>query len=137
MMHIVRSVSSYPAGMLADRLGLRPALVIGGLLHAVVLVGMGLTAVPGVAIALFLAHGFVAGLTEPAERSAVARLFPDRRGAAFGRFQAWGGVGALLAGLGFGWLYQVAGANWAFLAAAGTSAAVLAGWFAVDRRVGA
>lgn len=137
MMHVVRSAVSYPAGLLADRLGVAPALLVGGGLHAVVLTAMGWLASPTVAVVMFLLHGVVAGLAEPAERAAVARVAGHRLGTAYGRFQAMAGAGALVGGLGFGWLYGRLGASASFGAAAVVSLTVLLGWFAAERRAAA
>lgn len=135
LLHIVRSAASYPSGLLADRLGSRPALVVGTALHAVALAGLGLTGSPGVGLVLFLGNGVVIGLTEPAERAAVARLAPRKRGGTFGRYQALAGVGALVAGTSFGWIYQGVGPGAAFAIAAGAGLLVVGGWLAAERQV--
>ena len=58
----------------------------------------------------------MAGLTEGAERSLVARLAPVRTGSGFGVYHALTGLAALPAGLGFGALYQNRGGGQALLA---------------------
>jgi MFS family permease len=83
---------------------------------------------------LFLGNGVVLGLTEPAERAAVARLAPTKRGRAFGRYQSLAGIGALVAGSSFGWVYQGVGASAAFALAAGSGLLVVVGWLAVERQ---
>lgn len=134
LIHVVRSVTAYPAGLMADRIGLWAALAAGGVLHAAVLLAIGFVTAPAAAVGLVLLHGVVAGITEPSERAAVARVVPGRRGSGYGRFQAMAGVGSLVAGLGFGLVYQRAGAPLAFAGAAGLSILVLAGWLASERR---
>jgi MFS family permease len=105
-LHVVRSASSYPGGWLSDRLGPRRMVAAGGLLFAVVALGLGTGVGPAAAIALFLAFGLVAGLTESGERAVVARLAPVRTGRGFGVYHALTGGVALPAGLLFGAIYQ-------------------------------
>jgi MFS family permease len=105
-LHVVRSASSYPGGWLSDRLGPRRMVAAGGLLFAVVALGLGTGVGPAAAIALFLAFGLVAGLTESGERAVVARLAPVRTGRGFGLYHALTGGVALPAGLLFGAIYQ-------------------------------
>lgn len=133
LMHVVRSVTAYPAGRWADRLGIGAALGLGSLLHGAVLVAIGFVSAPGPVVGLVLLHSVVAGITEPTERAAVARVIPSHRGSAYGRFQALAGVGSLVTGLGYGLAYQRAGAGWAFGLAAIVSLAVLLGWRANER----
>jgi MFS family permease len=125
-LHVVRSGSSYPGGWLSDRLGPRRLVAAGGLLFAVVAFGLGIGLGPAAAIALFLAFGLVAGLTESGERAIVARLAPVRTGRGFGVYHALTGGVALPAGLLFGAIYQSRNGPTALWAsAAGMVAAVL------------
>jgi MFS family permease len=125
-LHVVRSASSYPGGRLADRRGARQVVAAGGLLFSLVAFLLGMTISPAAAVTLFLMLGLVAGLTESAERSMVARLAPVRTGRGFGAYHALTGLVALPAGLIFGALYQAASGRTALWASgAGMLAAVL------------
>jgi MFS family permease len=125
-LHVVRSGSSYPGGWLSDRLGPRWLVAAGGLLFAVVAFVLGMGLGPSAAIALFLAFGLVAGLTESGERAIVARLAPARTGRGFGIYHALTGGVALPAGLLFGALYQsMSGPTALWGSAAGMVAAVI------------
>ena len=125
-LHVVRSASSYPGGWLSDRLGPRRLVAAGGLLFAVVAFGLGMALGPAAAIALFLAFGLVAGLTESGERAIVARLAPVRTGRGFGVYHALTGGAALPAGLLFGAIYQsINGPTALWSSAAGMVAAVI------------
>jgi MFS family permease len=130
-LHVVRSASSYPGGWLSDRLGPRLAVAAGGMVFAAAAAGLALELGATRAIAVFLALGVVAGLTEGAERALVARLAPVRTGRGFGVYHALTGVAALPAGLAFGALYQDLGARQALLASAGGVAASVVAWVAV------
>jgi MFS family permease len=125
-LHVVRSASSYPGGWLSDRLGPRRLVAAGGLLFAVVAFVLGMRLGPAAAIALFLAFGLVAGLTESGERAIVARLAPVRTGRGFGVYHALTGGAALPAGLLFGAIYQsINGPTALWGSAAGMVAAVI------------
>jgi MFS family permease len=125
-LHVVRSASSYPGGWLSDRLGPRRLVAAGGLVFAVVAFMLGMGLGPGAAIALFLAFGLVAGLTESGERAVVARLAPVRTGRGFGVYHALTGGAALPAGLLFGAIYQsIDGPTALWGSAAGMVAAVI------------
>ena len=133
-LHVVRSGSSYPGGWLADRLGPRATVGAGGLLFAAVVAALGAALTPGGAVSVFLALGLVAGLTESAERTLVARLAPIRTGRGFGLYHALTGVAALPAGVLFGWIYQSAGGPAALVASAAGMAAAVAAWLAASPR---
>ena len=130
-LHVVRSASSYPGGWLSDRLGPRLTVAMGGMVFAAAAGALAAELGATRAIAVFLALGVVAGLTEGAERALVARLSPVRTGRGFGVYHALTGIAALPAGLMFGALYQDLGPRQALLAsAAGVAASVIA-WVAV------
>ncbi len=105
-LHVVRTLASYPGGALTDRVGPTATVAGGSTLFAVTALLLGRPlGVPG-AIGVFLAFGLVAGLTESAERTVVARLAPARTGRGFGAYHAVTGAAALPAGLFFGALYE-------------------------------
>ena len=69
---------------------------------------------------LFLAYAFFYALTEPAEKTLVANLVgPERRGLAYGWYNAAIGIATLPASVLFGGLYDAFGAQAAFGAGAG------------------
>lgn len=133
-LHVVRSASSYPGGWLSDRLGSRGTVAAGGVLFALTVAGLGAVFRPGVSITIFLALGLVAGLTEPAERTLVARLAPVRTGRGFGLYHALTGTAALPAAVVFGWIYQTAGGSAALAASATGMALAVAVWLGVSPR---
>jgi dipeptide/tripeptide permease len=134
-LHVVRSASSYPGGWLTDRLGPRGTVAAGGLVFAAVAAVLGRGLTPVAAVVTFLVLGLVAGLTESAERTLVARLSPVRTGRGFGLYHALTGATALPAGLVFGWIYQSVGGPMAlFASAAGMLAAVVV-WLGASPRI--
>lgn len=133
-LHLVRTIVSYPGGWLVDRIGSRGTVAAGGLVFAAgaALLGGGLSETA--AISVFLGLGMVAGLTEAAERSLIARLAPRKTGRGFGGYHAVTGLAALPAALGFGLLYQHFGGGMALkVSAVGMILATLV-WMAVVPR---
>jgi len=87
----------------------------------------------GPAVTAFLTLGLVAGLTESAERALIARLAPRRTGRGFGAYHAVTGFAALPAAVGFGELYQHAGASVALWASAATMIVAVLLWLTVPQ----
>jgi MFS family permease len=132
-LHVVRTASSYPGGWLTDRIGQRSLVAAGGLLFAAGAFAMGLSAGVMPAVTAFLTLGLVAGLTESAERALVARLAPRRTGRGFGAYHAVTGLAALPAAVGFGALYQHAGAATALWVSAAAMVVAVLLWLAVPQ----
>jgi MFS family permease len=130
-LHVIRSASSYPGGWISDHLGSRQAVAAGGLVFAGVAAVLGMPLSAAGAVAVFLGLGLVAGLTEPAERSLVARLAPVRTGRGFGLYHALTGAAALPAGFLFGELYKTGGGPAALWASAGAMTVAVCAWLLV------
>jgi MFS family permease len=98
--NLVYAVLSYPAGVVADRLGPRTVVAVGLLVFAVAYTGLGLTEDHLVAWLLMAAYGAYTGLTDGVGKAWVSRLLPsDAQGAGQGLFQGITGAGVLAAGL--------------------------------------
>ena len=124
MLHVVKSSSTVVGGVLSDRLGRRPLIVVGWAVYALTYLGFALAEAPWQAWALFLVYGLYFGATEGAEKALVADLVPThRRGTAFGWFNAALGVGALPASVLFGLVWERVGPAQAFLMGAAFAAA--------------
>jgi MFS family permease len=107
MLHVVKSASSTPGGILSDRLGRKPLIVAGWFVYAAVYFAFGRAGQTWQAWALFAVYGLYFGLTEGVEKALVADLVPkDRRGAAFGWYNLALGIGALPASLLFGFIWD-------------------------------
>lgn len=115
LLHVVKSLSSTPAGALSDRIGRKPLLIAGWVLYAAVYFALARADAAWQAWALFAVYGIYFGLTEGVEKALVADLVPaDRRGAAFGWYNLALGIAALPASLLFGMIWDRAGAPMAF-----------------------
>ena len=122
--HVVKWLASVPGGRLADRIGRRPAILLGWTLYALAYAGFATASQPATLLALLALYAGFYGLTEGAERALVVELAaPDAHGithsgAALGAFHLATGVGTFLASLWFGLVWQSFGASAAFLAGA-------------------
>ena len=114
-LHVVKTTSNTPGGILSDRLGRKPLLIAGWLLYALVYLGFGAAHRTWHAWLLFGVYGVFFGLTEGAERALVADLVPlARRGTAYGWYNLTIGIGALPASIVFGELWDHYGSRTAF-----------------------
>jgi MFS family permease len=95
-LHLVKTFSSLPGGVLSDQLGRKTLIVGGWLVYALVYFGFGHASTAWHIWALFAAYGFFFDMTEAAERALVADFYPsEQRGRAFGLYNAAIGFGAL------------------------------------------
>ena len=125
MLHLVKSLSSTPGGILSDQRGRKPVIVAGWMVYALVYLMFGHATEAWHVWVLFAVYGVYFGLTEGVERALVADIVPAaRRGAAFGWYNLAIGLGALPASVIFGTIYDRFGAFTAF--SVGAAAAMLA-----------
>ena len=119
-LHVVKSASSTPGGILSDRLGRKPLILTGWVLYAAVYLAFGRAHLQWHAWVLFGIYGLYFGLTEGVEKALVADLVPpEQRGSAFGWYNLAIGLGALPASLLFGALWDRFGSPTAFAFGAG------------------
>ena len=128
VMSAVYSLSSYPAGIVSDRLGRRALLVVGlvTLIAADLVLGFGASiaaALAGVAL-----WGLHMGLTQGILATLVAdTAAADLRGTAFGVFNLMSGLALLGASVIAGVIWDVAGPQATFLTGAGFAVFTLIG----------
>jgi MFS family permease len=127
--HVVKASLSTWGGGLSDRFGRKRMIIAGWIVYALVYFAFAMSTSAPVFIAWFLFYGVYFALAEGAEKALVADLTPaERRGAAFGWYNATTGIGALIASVLFGELYEHFGAPVAFItgaALAGVAAVLL------------
>jgi MFS family permease len=127
-LHVVKVASVYPFGRLSDRVGRVPLIVVGWAYYAAIYAGFAVVDDPRGLALVFLAYGLFFGLTEGAERALVSDLVPaEKRGAAFGFYNAALGVTALPASALLGGIWEA----WGKIAAFGFGAAMAAAASAV------
>ena len=126
VMSLVYSLTSYPVGVLSDRIGRRGLLLLGlaALLAADVVLGFAASLVPVfIGVALWGLH---MGLTQGLLSALVADTAPaELRGTAFGVFSLVSGVILLIASSLAGVLWDVAGSQATFMAGAAFTALAL------------
>jgi MFS family permease len=114
-LHVVKASVSMAAGSWSDRIGRRTVITIGWLVYAVVYAGFALSTSIMSLFSWFLLYGFYFGFAEGTEKALVADLAPvERRGFAFGIYNAVTGLGALAASLFFGLVWNAYGTTAAF-----------------------
>jgi MFS family permease len=126
VMSLVYSLTSYPAGVLSDRIGRRGLLPLGlaALLAADVVLGFATSLAPVfIGVALWGLH---MGLTQGLLSALVADAAPaELRGTAFGIFSLVSGVILLIASALAGVLWDVAGSQATFMTGAAFTALAL------------
>jgi MFS family permease len=114
-LHVVKASVSMAAGSWSDRIGRRAVIAIGWLVYAIVYGGFAVSSTLPALLVCFLVYGFYFGFAEGAEKALVADLAPaERRGFAFGVYNAVTGIGALGASVVFGLVWNAYGAPTAF-----------------------
>jgi len=128
VLHVAKVAASMPGGLLADRIGRRPAIFAGWTLYALCYLGFGAAAELWQFALLFAVYGLHFGLTEGALKAMVADYtLPAQRATAFGVFHGAVGLAALPASLIFGLFWVQLGAATAFAIGAGLAAAAAVG----------
>jgi len=98
--NLVYTASSYPAGVVADRLTPRTVFAVGLLVFAVAYFGLGVTENHLAAWLLIGAYGAYTGLTDGVGKAWVSELLPrSSQGTGQGIFQGVLGAGVLVAGV--------------------------------------
>jgi MFS family permease len=114
--NVVYALAAYPAGIIADRLGLKRVFVTGMLLFALVYLGMALNMQPGFFFALFALYGIYAAATEGVTKAWITNI-TDRRdsGAAIGTYTGFQSICTMLASALAGFIWYRFGAAATFL----------------------
>jgi MFS family permease len=128
LMNIAYALTSYPAGVLSDRMD-RGTLLMGGfavLATADIVLGV-TTGLIGVTFGVIL-WGVHMGLTQGLFAALIADVAPvELRGTAYGIFNLVGGLALLVASVMAGALWDIAGAELTFLAGAAFTVVALTG----------
>lgn len=107
VLHISKSLSATPGGILSDRLGRKDVIIAGWLLYSAVYWAFAWAETPGMIWLLFAIYGLFYGLTEGGERALVADLVqPHLRGTAYGLYNFSIGISTLPASLLMGLLWE-------------------------------
>jgi MFS family permease len=114
-LHVVKATASVAGGVLGDRLGRRGVLAAGWLVYAAVYGSFALVTSAAWLVTVFLVYGVYFGLNEGTEKALLADVAPPHlRATVFGLHGAATGLGALLASVTCGALWEWAGPVAAF-----------------------
>lgn len=124
--NIVYAVSSYPMGVLADRMGKKKVLLFGLLLFALVYGGFAFVTSPFIVYGLFFVYGIYAAATEGIAKAWITNLAHEQNTAtAIGFYTSMESVSSLLASLIAGVLWSTAGSQYVFIFSALLTLAVI------------
>jgi len=115
LLHVSKITFSLPGGRFSDRVGRRPAILIGWAIYIAVYMAFPFASQLWIVCALLIVYGAYYGMTEGAERALVADFVPmAQRGKAYGFYHAAIGLSALPASLLFGLFWARLGPARAF-----------------------
>jgi MFS family permease len=115
-MNVIYAVSSFPFGIVSDRIGRKTVLIIGFGIFFAVYLGFALASSALIIWFLFPIYGLYYGLTDGVSKALVSDLAPlHLKATAFGTYYFVIGVVALPASLIAGTFWQVVGPAFAFL----------------------
>ena len=107
VLHLTKSLSATPGGILSDRWGRKRVIISGWLLYSGIYWGFAWTVTPEPIWILFAVYGLFYGLTEGGERALVADLVPSHlRGTAYGLYNFAVGISTLPASILMGLLWE-------------------------------
>lgn len=133
--NVVYAAGAYPAGILSDRLGRKPILVLGFAVYVVTALGFAIFNIPLMAWFLMGLLGLHMALTDATARALVSDLAPEEiRGTALGVYHTGVGIADLPAGLLAGFLWDTISPSAVFFTGAGLTTVALAILFTVKNR---
>lgn len=113
--NIFYALFSYPAGVLADRIGFKKVLLASFLIFALVYAGFGMAHNPHMVWLLFAVYGFYIAFNEGVSKAYISNLAPKEKvGTAIGLYYTVTGVAVLFASLVAGWLWSAFGPAYTF-----------------------
>lgn len=105
--NLVYSLTSVPAGMAADRFGMKRVILSGFILFALLYCGFAVTGDSSTIWLLFCLYGVFMGLTEGIQKAFLATLIPpDFKATAYGVYSTAVGIAMFPASLFGGWLWD-------------------------------
>ncbi|WP_242927206.1 MFS transporter [Pontibacter vulgaris] len=123
--NLIYAFSSYPMGLLADKIGMKKVYVMGLFLFAIAYAGMVVADAKWIYFALFLVYGMYAAATEGIAKAWISNMVPKAETAtAIGTYTAFQSIATLLASSLAGFIWYNAGSAATFLLSSMAAAAV-------------
>lgn len=124
--NLVYALIAYPAGVLADKLGLKKIFLLGLVVFAAVYTGFAFNNNFSVFIALFAGYGFYAAATEGISKAWITNMVDKKDTAtAIGTYSGFQSIAALIASSLCGLLWYQFGARVSFLTTAAITVSVI------------
>jgi MFS family permease len=124
--NVVYAASSYPMGMLADKVGKKKVFLFGLLLFALVYGGFAFATTPFIVYTLFFVYGIYAAASEGIAKAWITNLAHDRNTAtAIGFYTSMESMSSLLASIIAGVLWSSAGSQYVFIFSAFVTVVVI------------
>lgn len=113
--NLVYAIFAFPAGIIADKLGIKNTFIAGLIIYALVYFGFAFMEVPGIYWILFFLYGVYASATEGISKAWISLITPkDKTATAIGTYAALNSVCAFAASSITGLIWFTAGPKWAF-----------------------
>ena len=134
LFNLTYSLFSYPAGVIADKIGPKKVLATGFCLFSLVYLGLGLIKSDFWIWFLFPLYGLYMGLTDGVGKAYIASLVPtEKAGTAFGAYLMATGLCLLFASVAAGFLWKYVGSGAPFIFGSLTSVIAVV-WFMASGR---
>ena len=131
--NLVYALFAFPAGVLADRMGMRKTFMLGLVFFVLTYAGMSYASSAYHVFTLFVLYGFYAAIVETVSRAWISRLsHKDERATALGFYSGMTSLALLAASTIAGGIWMAVGAGAVFLFSA-TGAAMVLLYFAISK----
>ncbi|WP_456423986.1 MFS transporter [Lutibacter sp.] len=113
--NLIYALSAFPAGIIADKIGLKKMFIVGLVFFAIVYLGMGFSTNLYVIIGLFLLYGIYASATEGISKAWISKITSKKDTAtAIGTYAGFQSIFTMLASSFAGLIWYQFGANTSF-----------------------
>ena len=114
--NILYTVTAYPAGALADRIGKHWVTVMGYVLYGISCLGLAMEINLAAGVVMFILYGASYGFFDGVQRALISDLSPlEARGTVLGVFHSLTGFGTLAGSIIAGLIWETIRWNWTFI----------------------
>ncbi|MBC8046803.1 MAG: MFS transporter [Fimbriimonadaceae bacterium] len=113
--NLIFAIFSFPAGVLADKVGIKKTFISGLILFALVYAGFAFATTWNQYLILFILYGLYASCTEGIAKAWISNIVPPAEtGTAIGTYAAFSSISAFIASSTAGLIWYTAGPQYAF-----------------------